>query len=180
MYPPSSPRCRSYTPAYIHPQLLSLPSSTSFSPARPFLLLYIFAVCSLIIQRFFLSPFSSKLCAPLRLILYYTCSTSLSLTLFLPVDDFSALCIPPAFTKDSERTIPHNDVIHSILLYPLFFWPSSIFHSDRWLFVSLSYYLASPAPSVAAPSILSRFFVTACSHRYRCDRYRANIYIYKD
>lgn len=56
----SSPSLRAAgpTPAYVYPQILPI-LSFSFSIL---LLLYTFTVCSLIIQRFFLSPLSSKLC----------------------------------------------------------------------------------------------------------------------
>lgn len=165
MYPPSSPSL-----PVLHPPIsthnfclsqalpLSLPQAASFS-------LVPLAVCSLIIRRFFLSTFSSKLYAPYYIIYMF-------LTLF--VNSVSScrrfLCslYLSAFTGEVSRG-PFRPTtcttLYSTLSFALFFWLSPIFHFDRWLFVSLSYYLAFPASSVvAAPSILPRSFVTACSH----------------
>lgn len=123
---PRRPLAAGPTPAYIHPQGSASPKLYLFLSRSPFLLLYTFAVCSLIIQRFFLSPFSSKLCAPLRLVLYYTCSSFFSLTLFLPVNDFSALCIflpLRRIPRGPFRSTTH--AIHSILLYSLLYFSGS-------------------------------------------------------
>lgn len=130
MYPPSSPRSAGSTPAYIHPQVLPLPSSTSFSPAHPSSVLCTFAVCSLIIQRFFLSPFSSKLCASQRShIILYTCSSSFSLTSFLSVNDVFALCIFLLLGRNFKRTISFRSMqyVYSIRYPLLFSWLFSHF-----------------------------------------------------
>lgn len=165
MYPPSSPSLPVLHPPPISTHNfclsqalpLSLPQAASFS-------LVPLAVCSLIIRRFFLSTFSSKLYAPYYIIYMF-------LTLF--VNSVSSgrrfLCslYLSAFTGKVSRG-PFRPttctILYSTLSFALFFWLSPIFHFDRWLFVSLSYYLAFPASSVAVPSILPRSFVTACSH----------------
>lgn len=111
---PRRPLAVGSTPAYIHPQVLPLPNSLPLSLP---LLLYTFAVCSLIIQRFFLSPFSSKLSAPPRPVLYYTClhvpfvNSISSCQRFLCMP-FVSFCLHGGFQDD--HSVPQH-AIHSIL-----------------------------------------------------------------
>jgi len=168
------------TPAYIHPQLLPLPSSTSFS--LPLALLHAFPVCSLIIHRFFLSPFSSKLCAPHRRLILHYMFPVLFVNSISSSQRLSTLCIFLLLPGISRKTIPFHNMQFTLFYFILcsIFLAFTIFHFDPWLFVSLSYYIAFPAPSAAVPSILPRSFVTVYSHRYCSDQYRTNLYIYKD